>query len=200
MILFVEDVLLEEIGRRILRELNPNAHVDAVMGKQGFDHFTKRVPEIRRSARGIKFLILLDADCLKESCPANFIFDYFEAIKPANVYVRFAVLEAENWLVADRAGLADFLRVPLNRISNSNDELQNAKEHIVHVARNSRSRDIKLDIAPARNHSSTVGPAYNARLSEFVRDHWNLDEARQNSDSLHRACSEIALADFSHLE
>ena len=192
MILFVEDVLLEEAGKRIVRELNSNLRIDAVMGKRGFDYLKTSVPKIRRSAPKVRFLVLFDADRLGNVCPAEFISHSFGQLKPASICIRFAVLEVENWLIADRENLSHFLDVSRNKISPLGDKLVDAKEHIVSIARHSRNRSIKSDIVPDINHSTAVGPAYNDRLSEFIRYHWDVISACGNSESLKRACDEIA--------
>ena len=141
---------------------------------------------------GSQFIILLDGDCLRNSCPPEFIENSFGSLKPRNICIRFAMQEVENWLIADRDNLSNFLNVPRNRFPEGGDMILNAKECIVNACRASRSREVQLDIVPAEGHTAPIGPAYNARLSEFIRSHWDLEQARLRSESLDKACTEIA--------
>lgn len=191
MILFAEDVLLEVIAFRILREKNPKIHITATMGKKGFHYFLSRRSEIHRSANGTRFLILLDGDEIRGRCVSEVMNEWFLAEKPRNIVVRFAMLEAENWLLADRANLARFLNVSEGTIPLTDDTLPNAKQTLVTIANRSRDRSIKRDLVPNPTHSSQVGPAYNDRLSEFIAQTWDLEAAAARSMSLTRALAEI---------
>jgi len=50
---------------------------------------------------------------------------------------------------------------------------------------------LREDIVPAPGATSKVGPDYNGRLCEFVRNHWRAEIAAQNSPSLARALKRL---------
>jgi hypothetical protein len=191
MILFCEDVALEEIAKRLLRELNPTVQIHSVMQKRGSSYLQKSIPKIIRSSQALRFLVMLDGDVVEGRCIGEVITEWFQAEKPHNITVRFANLEAENWLLADKQGMAEYLRISPDRIPLIRDDYANAKEFLVRLAMRSPSRELRNDMVPKTDHSSVVGPAYNFRLREFINDFWNIERARENNSSLERACNEI---------
>lgn len=191
-ILFSEDALIEQAALRIVATQNPNLNVSSVMGKRGFSYFQTRIREIRRSAAVLKFLVFLDGDELGADCPINAIQRWFDEPQPNNIYVRFALQEVESWLLADRINLAAFLNVPENIVPIVRDDAQNTKEVLLQIARRSRNREIVHDLIPQPGFTSVVGPAYNLRLSEFIRGQWDIRAAAGGNDSLARACRRVA--------
>ena len=60
------------------------------------------------------------------------------------------------------------------------------------AARRSQKRAVREALIPARGAILPVGNEYNAFLSEFVRDHWNLERAASVSLSLKRTLDRLA--------
>jgi hypothetical protein len=191
-ILFSEDTLIEQAAQRIIAVENPNLTVSNVMGRRGFSYFESRVDQIRKSAAALRFLIFLDGDELGTTCPSDMINQWFQTRQPNNIYVRFAFHEVESWLLADRQNLAAFLNVSVGAIPVVGDNVRNTKELLVHLARRSRSREIIQDMVPPSGFTSTVGPAYNSRVSEFIQTGWDVRAAAMGNDSLARACRRVA--------
>ncbi|WP_454630823.1 hypothetical protein [Bradyrhizobium cenepequi] len=191
-ILFSEDALIEQAAQKIIRIENPKLVISSLMGRRGFSHFQSRIDQIRRSATSLKFLIFLDGDELGATCPGDAIKKWFQTSEPNNIHVRFAYHEVESWLLADRHNLADFLNVPASTIPVVRDKDRNAKETLIQVARRSRSREIVHDLVPAPGFTSSVGPAYNARISSFIHKGWDVKAAAEGNLSLARACKRVA--------
>ena len=191
-ILFSEDTLIEQAAQRIIAVENPNLTVSNVMGRRGFSYFENRVDQIRRSSAVLKFLIFLDGDELGTTCASDAINQWFQARQPNNIHVRFAFHEVESWLLADRQNLAAFLNVSVGAIPIVGDNVRNTKEMLVQLARRSRSREILQDLVPPSGFTSTVGPAYNSRVSEFIQTSWDVRAAATGNDSLARACRRVA--------
>jgi hypothetical protein len=105
---------------------------------------------------------------------------------------RVAVREVEAWLLADRASMALFLKVPLALIPRDPDGLDDPKLRLVDLARRSRQRDIRVDLVPREGSGRAVGPAYTSRLVEFAGKMWRPDAAAAHSDSLRRCRQRIA--------
>ncbi len=191
-ILFSEDVLIEQAARKIIAVENPRLNIANVMGKRGFSYFETRLPEIRRSAASLKFLVFLDGDELGQTCPSDAINNWFQERHPNNVHIRFAFHEVESWLLADSGNVAAFLNIPARAIPDVRDGTPNTKELLVQLARRSRSRDVVSDLVPRAGYTSAVGPAYNARVTEFIQKAWDVRAAADRNSSLARACRAIA--------
>jgi hypothetical protein len=191
-ILFSEDVLLEQAAIKIIAVENPRLNVSNVMGKRGFGYFQSRIDQIRRSASSLIFIAFLDGDELGDTCPSDAINQWFNSRNPNNIYVRFAFYELESWLLADRANLAAFLNVSPGVLPVVDDQRRNTKELLVQLARRSRRREIVHDLVPAPGLTAIVGPAYNARISEFIRTSWDVRAAATQNVSLARACRCVA--------
>ena len=191
-ILFSEDTLIEQAAQKVIAVENPNLTVSSLMGRKGFSYFQSRVGQIRKSATSLKFLVFLDGDELGATCPSDAINHWFQTREPENVHIRFAFHEVESWLLADKHNLAAFLNISAQAIPPVGDKVQNTKELLVRLARRSRTREIVQDLVPPSGFSSTVGPAYNARLSEFIQKRWDVRAAAAGNESLARACRRIA--------
>ncbi|MFC5320783.1 hypothetical protein [Bradyrhizobium oligotrophicum] len=191
-ILFSEDTLIEQAAQKIIAVENSTLTVSNVMGRRGFSYFQSRIAQIRRSAVSLKFLIFLDGDELGTICPGNAIEQWFHTRHPDNIHVRFAFHEVESWLLADRHNLATFLNVSASAIPVVGDKVRNTKELLIQLARRSRSREILQDLVPPSGYTSPVGPAYNARISEFIQNNWDVKAASAVNDSLARACRRVS--------
>lgn len=192
MILFSEDRLLEIAIRKIISVKNPAIAITGLMGNRGYDFFSHRLPEIRRSAQGVRFIIALDGDRLGDRCPGVEIQSWFGNPPNPNICVRFACREVENWFLADKDNIANFLRISAAAIPTVDDSTPDAKELLVRLAGRSRDRAIQSEFLPQRGQTATIGPGYVSRLLEFAQIHWDIDAASENSDSLNRACAAIA--------
>jgi hypothetical protein len=188
-ILFSEDALIEQAAQKIIAIQNPNLIVSNLMGRRGFSYFQNRVDQIRRSATSLKFLVFLDGDELGASDAIN---KWFQTPQPDNIHVRFAFHEVESWLLADRHNIAEFLNVPASAVPVVRDNDRNTKELLIQLARRSRSREIVQDLVPLPGFTSSVGPAYNSRISSFIQTRWDVRAAAESNSSLARACRRVA--------
>ncbi|MCB0764947.1 MAG: hypothetical protein KDB84_09590, partial [Flavobacteriales bacterium] len=100
---------------------------------------------------------------------------------------RIAVREVEAWLLADRAGFAEFLGLPVTKIPQAPESLRDPKQTLINLARRIKRRRLAEELIPPVGSSSSVGPFYNDRLSEFVTTKWNVQSASKRSPSLAKA-------------
>jgi hypothetical protein len=107
--------------------------------------------------------------------------------KSGGFHLRLAVRMLESWLLADRARLASFLKVPATAIPIAPDALRHPKRELVNISRKSTSRLIREAMIP-EDSGGVVGPDYVATMSEFICTHWQVAVARATSPSLERAC------------
>ena len=98
-----------------------------------------------------------------------------------------AVQAVEAWFMADRGPLARYLSIPQGKIPVRPEEVDNPKQAIVNLARQSRSSTVRDDVVPSEHSGRSVGPGYTAAMIEFVQDKWCPVRASQLAPSLSRA-------------
>jgi hypothetical protein len=103
---------------------------------------------------------------------------------------RIAVKEVEAWLLADIEGLSQFFRVSKVNFPKKPENEIDPKQTLIELAKRSRLRTIKDDIVPI-NEYAKIGPNYNARMTEFVNEYWNIESAINRSRSLEKAFSKL---------
>jgi hypothetical protein len=193
MIVVVEDAPSESIVRKLVAELRPDLAVEAVVGGRGRGYIEGKAAELNRTASNVPVLILADLD-RPQPCPADFIQRSLGQRPAPGMLFRLAVMEIESWVLADREELAGFLRVATHRIPVSTDAVLHPKEVIVDLARRSRLKTIRQDLVPATGGTAVVGPAFNARLLEFVARRWSFERAKTASPSLRRMVERLRTA------
>ena len=186
--LIVEDPLSEVVAEKMLDGSGKNYDVANIL-HWGKNKIRDKIKGINRAAQGYCYFVLTDQDT-EDRCPPTAINELPETIHP-NLLYRFAVMEIESWVMAHRQAIADFLSIPVSRIPTNTDTIEKPKEHLVSLARKSRSAKIKRDLVPRPTGTRAVGPGYNDMLSEFVISHWDIEIAKQHSPSLHRTFSRL---------
>jgi hypothetical protein len=107
---------------------------------------------------------------------------------------RIAVRAVEAWLLADRERVAQFLGVRPARVPHDPDGLDDPKEAVVNLARQSRRHAIRNELVPSARSGRRVGPLYTARMIEFVgdeQDGWRPEFAAKASNSLARCLKSL---------
>jgi hypothetical protein len=151
----------------------------------GFGWIRKRINGFNHAAKGMPYLVLTDLD--RHECPPVLIEDWLSTQKHQNLLFRIAVREVEAWLLGCREPFAAFLGVSVSRIPAGVEQIPDPKGFVVNLARRSRKKDIRVDIAPEPGSTAKVGPDYNGRLMCFVQKFWDPSVAKQNSPSLRKA-------------
>lgn len=187
-ILASEDALSEAIATKLLQQLG--WEVSLHLGRKGKGYLRKRAQELNKTARGMPVLMLTDQDS-PHDCPPQLIQSWIQGDQHPNFLLRVAVMEVESWILADRRGFANFLSIPLHRIPEQTDTISQPKEFLISLARLSRKTLLRNELVPLPGGTSVVGPAYNSRLGEFVRMHWELERAATVSYSLARTLNRL---------
>lgn len=188
----VEGPTDEAVLRRLLAECGlPDP---TVYGKQGKAAIHKRILSYNAAARHTPWIVMVDLDS-EADCAPELVSDWLPA--PADLmYLRVAVRAVESWLLADAQRMSKFLGVPLSRIPANPDTLPDPKLTLISLARRSRSRALREDMAPRPESGRTVGPAYVSRLIEFATDMtggWRTKTAAQASPSLRGCTNRLSL-------
>lgn len=182
-ILVVEDTLSEAVSVKLLEDLG--ILVSQRLGLQGKGYLQRKAQSLNQTSKGFPVFMLTDQDTPSQ-CPAQLIRSWLRGEQHPHFFLRVAVMEVESWVMADRRGFANFLSIPLHRIPQDTDAIPQSKEFLVSLARLSRRTRLREEIVPTPVSTSKVGPGYNSRLGEFVRDHWNIQSAASVSSSLRR--------------
>ena len=188
-VLAVEDRLSDAVATKILEKFG--VEIVKRIGYQGKSYLERKTPELNRAANGITVFMLTDLDSPRE-CPPKLIRSWVKSILNPRFCFRVAVMEIESWIMADRQAVSEFLSIPLNRIPRNTDEIDSPKEFLVSLARRSRKKAIREALVPGPGANFSVGIEYNTLLSEFVREHWDLERAAVVSPSLKRTLNRLS--------
>jgi hypothetical protein len=151
-------------------------------GKTGKDQLRQSLSGFNSSARFRPWVVLTDLDHDAE-CAPPLRTTLLPALAPW-MCLRIVVHEVEAWFLADRQTLARFLSVSPTRIPASPETVDDPKETMVDLARQSRRRDIREDMVPRPGSGRKEGPAYASRLIEFAQRLWQPHAAATHSQSL----------------
>lgn len=179
----VEGEVDESVARRLIE--CAQGEPAECYGKNGKHALVERLNGYNRAAIHGPWLVLMDLNTAAQCAPA-----FVRRVLPdpaPYMCLRIAVRTVEAWLLADKTNIASYLQVQESLIPSHPELLTDPKQVLVNLARRSRSRGVREDIAPPRHWSAKVGPAYVSRMKEFVERFWNPLSARQNAPSLDRA-------------
>ncbi len=174
---------LDEAILRCLAE-HAGASLARVYGKKGKAYLRQRLHGYNLAARFSPWIVLVDLDQDEQCAPP--LRRSWLPYPASNMCLRVAVRKVEAWILADREGVARFLGVPVVEIPESPDRLSDPKQTLVDLARRSKRRQVRDDMAPRPGSGRSVGPAYSSRVTEFVQTGWRPAVAERNSDSLYR--------------
>lgn len=179
----VEGITDEAVVRRLIRHVG--AEPGTVYGKKGKHHLRERIQAYNSAARHAPWLVIVDLD-RDEDCGPRLRAAWIPAPAPRLCF-RIAVRAVEAWLMADAEAIAAYLGIARHKVPAEPDSVAQPKQALVNLARASRRTAIRKDIVPRERSGRAVGPAYVARIIEFVEDRWRPVKASENSDSLRRA-------------
>jgi hypothetical protein len=156
----------------------------AVYGKSGKVALDARLPAYDAAARHQQWLVLRDLD-QDAACAPELVARLLPSRSPM-MRLHIAVRAIEAWLLADRKTMSTVLGVPVARVPEQPESIDNPKSLIVQLARGSSSRRIRDALVPRDGSSAKVGPGYIQVFGEFAVSGWDPDSAAQRSDSLAR--------------
>lgn len=188
-LLVVEDEPSEAVLRRLVAATGNRLKVSTVFRANGFGNIKNRIQNFRNASHVIPHIVMTDLDTY--ACPPDLLRDWGAGVLPSRMLVRIAVREVESWLLADRAGIANLIKVPVVKIPANPDALLDPKQVLLNLARHSRSRRFAAEFVPANGSKAKHGPAYNQHLSAFAAQEWNSALAASASPSLQRSVVRI---------
>lgn len=133
-----------------------------VYGKKGCEYIREKAKHFTYLAQpGNGLLVLTDFMDSGFLCPSEARRQYLQPHSssiPTNFLCRFAVNELESWLMADREGMADYLRIALANIPAYPETEPDPKKTLVNLARKSKVSRIRNALIPPEHHGGVVGP------------------------------------------
>ena len=145
--------------------------------------FETRLRRFNLAARHSPWFALCDLD--RDECAPARLHRYLPDPAPGMCF-RIAVRSVEAWYLADREGIARYLRVAKGRVPVAPEDERDPKSRLIALARRSRSRSIREGLVPAAGDSRTVGAEYALMMSEFARELWSPRRAADCAPSLQR--------------
>jgi hypothetical protein len=187
----VEGDLDEAVVRRIAN--HAGLWLGAVHGRRGKQLLLRSIKGYNNAARQSAWVVLVDlnGDC---ECAPPFVQKWLPDPAPQMCF-RAVVRSVEAWLLADRERIAGWLDIPVTRVPQIPDKLDNPKGELIRLARRSRRPTIREDLLPREGSGRVVGPLYTARMIEYVEDRSNgrrPGSAASVSDSLARCIKRLS--------
>lgn len=159
-----EDVLSEAVADRLIEEENQGIYVSVRVRNQGSGYLKKNIRSFTEIAHKIPLLLITDLD--RTECPATLIDDWCgKTVLPKTFLFRIAVREIEAWLLADRKGFSTFSGVPIDRIPNNPESLDDPKQTLLNIVKQYGKRSVKADIVSTSYSSAKIGIAGVAPIS-----------------------------------
>lgn len=185
-----EDPLAQVCGEKLIATLYPTCTIKP-LAAGGNSKLKSDLPKFFQIAQHIPVLLLTDLDQMV--CAPSLVQTWTRNQQlPARLLFRVAVRETESWLLADREGFSAWSGVPIAQLPPDPDAESDPKRLLLAQIRRYGNRAMKEDLLPATSSTtSKVGLGYNARLTQFVRQHWSISNAIQHSDSLARAYTRL---------
>lgn len=179
----------DDLSCAVLCKLLKSSQQDFIIGQMycshGFGYIKKSINGFNNAAKGMPWLVLTDLD--RCECPPILISEWLGGNKHHNLIFRVAVRQVESWVLGCRPAFAKFLGVKEELIPRNVDEISNAKDFLVDLARRSHRKKMRSDIVPEEGSTAKVGPDYNGRLIYFVENLWDPNRAKEYSPSLLKA-------------
>lgn len=187
--LVVEDALSLVLMEKVLAHTGRGYTVLRPMVERGVGNIRKSVVKYQTASHALPHVVLADLD--QVPCAPLLRQQWKVAVLPRTMLFRVAVRESEAWVLADKVGFAAFAGIPASKIPSLPESLSDPKRALVNLVRRSRNRRLVAELVPAKGSAVSIGPLYNERMSQFVRESWNVDTAMKHSPSLERTFARL---------
>ncbi|MBI4757273.1 MAG: hypothetical protein HY778_18070 [Betaproteobacteria bacterium] len=186
----VEDELSAAVMRRLVVASGRGFVIDRVINARGNGLLKAGMGKFVSASRVLPHVVLTDLD--RCPCPPELLRQWGASRLPPRLLLRIAVREVEAWLLADRTGMAAYLSVPVTKVPHDPETELDPKRTLINLARRSRKRRLIEELAPQVGSPNCIGPLYNARLTEFACNRWDVEAARERAPSLDRALQRLS--------
>ncbi|TDL55242.1 DUF4276 family protein [Pantoea ananatis] len=185
-----EDILTEEIITKILF-CKGGFEILYRLGKKGVGYLTSKLDNFNQLAQQHDVLVVFDLDLKASHDIYTQELERRIANKNRTLHIFISVREVESWILADRTGLGNYLKISKDKIDKNPDLLLDPKEKLVSLARISKNSTVRKGLAPTHGAAAKVGISYNTLLTTFIWQEWDLTRAIECSPSLKRVSESI---------
>ncbi len=195
-----EDEATKEIIKKVLVFCSDSFEIILELPARG-GQIKQKILNFNNLSESSPVILLMDLD--DKDCAPSILKQFFqETTKNDHFVFNIAIDEAEAWLMADRTNFSEYFRVPIDSIPEPR-RIRNKKDHYLEmdfpykssyymvnsIIPNSRVKEFRDQMIP--QNGAKKGKEYNSALTPFIKYHWDINNARQNSDSLNRMIMRI---------
>ena len=152
-------------------------------GKGVIDRDIKKYWE---AARSIPYVIFRDLDRDEGGCPVA-VRSMLSSKTPGespDLLIRIVDQCIESWILADRQGVAEFCDRSMASVK---PPASHHKPYLLSIMKEAKLKDA----VEQKGHELDFGPAYAIHLQRLMTDHWSIERAAAESDSLRRALKRL---------
>jgi hypothetical protein len=189
-IIAVEDELSGAVINKLVEHSGRNFIVYQIFNARGNARLKASMAKFRGASRTYPHIVFTDLD--RCPCPPELIREWNADGLPGEMLFRIAVREVEAWLLADRAGISQFLHIDISKVPQAPESEEDPKRTLINLARRSRKRRLAQEIVPETGSSASIGPLYNVHFVNFVNTQWDVDSACLCSQSLSKTLARIS--------
>jgi hypothetical protein len=190
-----EDPVARAVIKKILSYCNNKLEIITELPARGSE-IKNKIKEFNTLSAKHPIILLTDLD--SEYCAPILLKKLTPDNKNEHFILNIAVDETEAWLMADKKGFAEYFGIEPENMPVAELTKQGGKKAVIEMSfkykssmyltheliKKSKKTDIIKQLTPKQG--ACKGPEYNQCIIPFVRDKWNIDHARKNSDSLNR--------------
>ena len=198
-----EDFATQEIIKRIIVHCSIDIKIIAALPARG-GQIKRDILKFNDLSKKYPVIMLTDLDAY--NCAPEMLYNLIHTIPKENTFIlNIAIDEAEAWLMADREGFSRYYHVPISAIplpksvkfkgNNYRNEMIFDYKASLYMMNNIIPKSTKDEVVK-QLHSlkgAKKGPEYNSAMEPFIRNHWNIENAMLNSDSLVRMVNRIKI-------
>ena len=182
----VEGATDEPVINALMRAAGWNHDQFEVKRANGKGVIDRNIKKYWEAARVHPYVIFRDLDRDGEGCPVTLRVQLVEHTpgESPDLLIRIVDQCIESWILADRHGIAEFC----NRSAASVEPP--TSHHKLYLLR--LMKEVKLkDAVEEKGRELDFGPAYETHLQRLMTDHWSIERAAAESDSLRRALKRL---------
>lgn len=158
-------------------------NVRSVNGKGVIDRDIKRYWE---AARGHAYVVFRDLDRDGGGCPVTLRAELVEHTPGESLDLLIRIVDQciESWILADRQGVAEFCD---RSVASVKPPASHHKPYLLSMMKEAKLKDAVEE----QGRELDFGPAYAGHLQRLMTDHWSIERAATESDSLRRALERL---------
>jgi len=158
----------------------------SVMSANGKGVIDRDIKKYWEAARVHPYVIFRDLDRDGEGCPVTLRAQLVEHTpgESPDLLIRIVDQCIESWILADRQGVAEFCERPIASVRPCDSR---PKDQLLRLFQKAQFKDAVL----REGGKLAFGPAYALHLQRLMTDHWSIERAAVESDSLRRALERL---------